>query len=221
VHITDWRNSPISRIFYCYEEGDEYEERLRRRASAPGWSRRAARSPCTAAGSCASASGERSGCACEDDGWGRLTIDVGRLAGGAGTAMRAPELRRARLRGPDQRLPEITALIDREQFAAITTERSGVVIIRGGAGTGKTTIGAAPRGLAALSGPEAVRHQTHVHRDAGLGLARYIAQVLPSLEVPGVPIVDFPKFALESMRRVLPRMAKRKTTDDTPSEARA
>ena len=28
VQIVDWRNSPISRIYYCYEAGDDYEERF-------------------------------------------------------------------------------------------------------------------------------------------------------------------------------------------------
>ena len=37
-------------------------------------------------------------------------------------------------------LPDITALIDPEQFNLITKEHSGVAIIQGGAGTGKTTI---------------------------------------------------------------------------------
>ena len=23
VQIVDWRNSPVSRIYYCYEQGDE------------------------------------------------------------------------------------------------------------------------------------------------------------------------------------------------------
>src|ERR1700749_332092 len=28
VQIVDWRNAPVSRLFYRYEEGDAYEERL-------------------------------------------------------------------------------------------------------------------------------------------------------------------------------------------------
>ena len=28
VQIVDWRNAPVSRLFYRYEEGDSYEERL-------------------------------------------------------------------------------------------------------------------------------------------------------------------------------------------------
>ena len=32
VQIVDWRNAPVSRLFYRYEEGDAYEERLGRSA---------------------------------------------------------------------------------------------------------------------------------------------------------------------------------------------
>jgi DNA helicase-2/ATP-dependent DNA helicase PcrA len=28
VAIVDWRNAPISRLYYCYHEGDEYEEEI-------------------------------------------------------------------------------------------------------------------------------------------------------------------------------------------------
>ena len=26
VNIVDWRNAPVSRIYYCYDEGDDYDE---------------------------------------------------------------------------------------------------------------------------------------------------------------------------------------------------
>ena len=26
VQIVDWRNAPVSRIYYCYDEQDDYEE---------------------------------------------------------------------------------------------------------------------------------------------------------------------------------------------------
>ena len=56
-----------------------------------------------------------------------------------GTAVRVP---RGQFSGrqDEHRLPEITALIDPDQFRAMTSHRSGVVVIQGGAGTGKTTI---------------------------------------------------------------------------------
>jgi DNA helicase-2/ATP-dependent DNA helicase PcrA len=219
VHITDWRNSPISRIFYRYEEGDEYEEDF-------GGHIRAgvveARRTVTVQGGrlVRVRVGEEQWVRLPDDTWGPVTVEVGRLAGGAGTALRAPELRRAETRGVDHHLTEITALIDRAQFAAITTERSGVVVIRGGAGTGKTTIGLHRAAWLHFQDPKRYVTKRMCIVTPGAALARYIAQVLPSLDVAGVPIVDFGKFALENLRRVLPRMAKRKRTDDTPSEAR-
>ena len=219
VHITDWRNSPISRVFYRYEEGDEYEEDF------AGVVRTgfvdARRTVTIHNGQLVRVRvGDEQWVRSEDGAWGPATVDSGRLAGGSGTAMRVPELRRGEHRGLDQRLPEITSLIDREQFTAITTERSGIVVIRGGAGTGKTTIGLHRAAWLHFQDPKRYVTKRMAIVTPGAALARYIAQVLPSLEVPGVPIVDFPKFALEGLRRVLPRMAKRKITDDTPSEAR-
>ena len=43
VRIVDWRNAPISRIFYRYQQGDEYEEEIAGR-TVTGRSRRGARS---------------------------------------------------------------------------------------------------------------------------------------------------------------------------------
>ena len=40
----------------------------------------------------------------------------------------------------DKALPEIAALIDKEQFELITQPASGIVVIQGGAGSGKTTV---------------------------------------------------------------------------------
>ena len=44
-------------------------------------------------------------------------------------------------RGTDTSLGEITALIDPTQFDLISKPTSGLVVIQGGAGSGKTTIG--------------------------------------------------------------------------------
>ena len=41
----------------------------------------------------------------------------------------------------DRHLPEIAALIDPRQFDLITARHAGVVVIQGGAGSGKTTVG--------------------------------------------------------------------------------
>src|SRR5690606_11231699 len=143
--IVDWRNAPVSRLYYRYEEHDEYEEEfddrtiegeiLVRRSVAVNDSvlRRVAAPQGTFV------RGRE----------GRWQEAVGNakpsLEGGSGTAVR---VRRDQLGvhgddtqlRADKHLQEITALIDRQQFELITQPESGIVLIQGGAGSGKTTV---------------------------------------------------------------------------------
>jgi DNA helicase-2/ATP-dependent DNA helicase PcrA len=218
LHIVDWRNSPISRIYYRYEEGDEYEE------SFGGQTRtgfvEVRRTLTIEAGRLVRVRiGEQTRVRRDDGAWAEVAGHVGTLAGGVGTALRAPDERLGR-RNLDQRLPEITALIDKAQFNAITTERSGVVVIRGGAGTGKTTIALHRAAWLHFKDPKRYAAKRMLMITPGEALARYVAGVLPTLDVAGVPIRKFGHWALETLRRISPRLGKRKLTDDTPSETR-
>src|SRR5207248_2243810 len=85
------------------------------------------------------------------NGWRRIARQPPRLAGGEGSALRAhvagdagdrrlgahAQGARARV---DKHLPDIAGLIDPEQFALVTRPSSGFVVIRGTAGSGKTTV---------------------------------------------------------------------------------
>ncbi|HEY8924183.1 MAG TPA: hypothetical protein VIU64_07360, partial [Polyangia bacterium] len=167
VNIVDWRHAPISQLYYRYEEGGDYEERFgdrevsgeiaaRRtvtiengallRVAAPQgiWMRR----PAPAAAS--NPGGPAAPCT-----WDRIDLVTHELAGGERSAARpdvsamrgAPRARGVLGAAPagtqrvDRHLPEIAALIDPRQFELITARHSGVVVIQGGAGSGKTTIG--------------------------------------------------------------------------------
>ena len=217
VSVVDWRNSPVSRIYYCYEQGDEFEETfagerrvgtvlLRRTLTVSGGKLVRLRS------------GDET-LVRRGDGWERLSADRSLLAGGVGAAIRAPSERLGR-HGADQRLPEITALIDPEQFRAITAARSGVVVIRGGAGTGKTTI--ALHRVAFLHFQDRKRYAPKriLVITPGDALRRYVGRVLPALDVRGVRVETFPRWALEAIKRLAPRARKRKLTDETPTGAR-
>ncbi len=217
VAVVDWRNSPVSRIYYCYAEGDEFEEvfagekrvgvvLLRRTLTVSGGRLVRLRT------------GEQV-LVRRNDGWERLAADRSMLAGGAGSAIRAPAERLGRT-GPDHRLPEITALIDPEQFRAITDARSGVVVIRGGAGTGKTTI--ALHRVAFLHFQDRRRYAPKriLVITPGDALRRYVGRVLPALDVRGVAVRTFPRWALDTIKRLTPRARKRKLTDETPTGAR-
>ncbi len=156
VVIVDWRNAPVSRIYYRYDEGDDYEEELGQQVREGAvlvrrtltFSRgRLLRIRCPS-GTFSKSKGDG------PEEWVALLAGEGpELKGGVGKAARAPSPSsssaspaRAALglgdehNREDRHLPEITALIDGKQFDAMTSPTSGLVTLQGGAGSGKTTI---------------------------------------------------------------------------------
>lgn len=244
VQIVDWRNAPVSQIYYRYDEGDDYDEEvggvtltgdvllkrnvsiqrsvLRRigapqgtfvldgkgswhvasGASAPtlqGGSGTAARAPKAPT---VSKHGKKSG----QRGKGR----EGRPAASGNLGVHSGALQRA-----DKHLPEIAALIDKSQFDLITQPESGLVVIQGGAGSGKTTV--ALHRIAFLNFADGKRFRANkiLFVVPGNALVRYVQSVLPALGVRGVPVVTFSGWAQATRIRLLPG-TKRKYNDDTP-----
>ncbi len=221
VHIVDWRNSPISRIYYCYHEGDEYEERFAGELQTGVVDER--RTLTIARGEIKRLTvGEDVLMQGRDGQYVCIEADQSKLSGGCGTAARLPAARQARLGrlNPDQRLPEITALIDPAQFKAITDSRSGVIIIRGGAGTGKTTIALHRAAWLHFQDPKRFAGKRMLMITPGEALRRYVSQLLPSLDVRGVVIKTFETFARDAVKRLMPDLKDRPTTDETPQGAR-
>lgn len=212
VHIVDWRNSPISRIYYCYNEADEYEEEFAGELQTGHVNVR--RTLTVRRGMLERVRAGDIALMRTPDGWAPESVARQRLEGGVGTAIRPPA---GTMGGKtDNRLPEITALIDPEQFRIITDRRTGVVIIRGGAGTGKTTI--ALHRVAYLHFQDRKRFAAKRIQiiTPGPALKRYVASVLPALDVSGVPIDTFAAWAMRTLKRLVPGLKKRKLTDATP-----
>jgi DNA helicase-2/ATP-dependent DNA helicase PcrA len=206
VRIVDWRDAPISRLYYRYEEGDEYEENFggrdvmgdiltRRSVAIGGGQLRRIGSPQGIFVRTADGSFRRAG-------------DSARLHGGQGAAMRpeghhapASDHRPGRLGvriddGRDEKfLPEITALIDARQFELITRSDAGLVVIQGGAGSGKTTIGLHRLAYLAFQDPKRFRADKMLVMVFNDALVRYISRVLPALGVNGVGVVTFERWA--------------------------
>jgi len=220
IRIVDWRDAPVSRLFYRYEEGDDYDEvfgdrevsgtvAIRRSLTIVDATLRRVSAP---QGSFARRStGE----------WRRLENNSTKLSGGAGTATRAAQHHRpgklgvGQEGGDDKHLKEITPLIDRRQFELITSPDSGLVVIQGGAGSGKTTIGL--HRLAYLAFHDARRFRPDrmlvvVFNDA---LARYISEVLPALGVGGVAIRTYENWVQKLRQSLFPRLPSR-YHEDTP-----
>jgi len=210
IRIVDWRDAPVSRIYYRYDEGDDYEESFgEREVLGVVRTRRAVTITSSKLRRIVAPQGSF---VRGKSGWRRLDAQSSRLQGGEGAAPRA-ERKRGRLgigeegeSSDDKRLREITPLIDPRQFELITRPDSGVVVIQGGAGSGKTTVGLHRMAYLAF-------HDKHrfspdkmmviVFNDA---LARYMSQLLPELGVGGVTIRTYEDWAKRMRSQHLPHL---------------
>ncbi len=222
VRIVDWRDAPVSRVYYRYEEGDDYDEifgdrevegevlvrrnlsittgKLRRIGTPQGTFRRS-----------------------RDDFWRRVADQATKLSGGQGAAMRPESHHRPGALGigdddlrEDKHLSEITALIDPRQFDLISRPTSGLVVIQGGAGSGKTTIGLHRLAYLAFQDPQRFRSDQMLVIVFNDALVRYISRVLPALGVNDVPVQSFERWAEQQRRRHIPKLTTR-YVEDTPT----
>ncbi len=223
VRIVDWRNAPVSRMYYCYDAGDDYEE---------SFGGRVRRGVITARRSVAITAGALRRVACVDGtfvlrrgAWERLAGEGPRLAGGQGAAIRAEGL--SPIRGKlgvdaageeraDKHLPEISGLLDRSQFEIISSTASGLVVVQGSAGSGKTTVGLHRIAYLVFEAPSRFRPRRMLVVVFNDALATYVAGVLPALGVEGVRVTTFERWISEQRRRHV-RGLPRAYSEWTPS----
>jgi DNA helicase-2/ATP-dependent DNA helicase PcrA len=221
VNIVDWRNAPISQLFYRYSEGSDYEEKFGEREVQ---GEILARRTVSISGGTLSRIAEPEGVWLKTpQGWIRRDPPSASLTGGEGTATRPARgvlgaaTREQRL---DRHLPEIVALIDPRQFELITARSSGVVVIQGGAGSGKTTIGLHRLAYLAYANRERFSARRTLVVTLGSALAAYIGAVLPALGVPGVPVATFAAWAVKELRRAIPWLEAPIVDDAPPAVSR-
>ncbi|MEP6864356.1 MAG: ATP-binding domain-containing protein [Deltaproteobacteria bacterium] len=228
VQIVDWRNAPISRIYYRYEEGDDYEEEIAgRRVEGIVEARRNV--------SIAKGNLRRIGTpngTYLKDARGNWLQAVGQMTpvlhGGMGKAARPVALPMIGgqksvlgvhhgLARADKALPEIAALIDKEQFELITQPGSGIVVIQGGAGSGKTTVALHRVAYLNFQDGRRFKPQNTLFVVPTQSLVRYVGGVLPALGVAGVPVVTYLGWARTTRMRCLPD-APTKYNADPPDQ---
>jgi DNA helicase-2/ATP-dependent DNA helicase PcrA len=81
----------------------------------------------------------------------------------------------------DKALPEIAALIDKDQFELISHPESGIVVIQGGAGSGKTTVALHRVAYLNFADGRRFRPNAMLFVVPSAALVRYVSGVLPAL----------------------------------------
>jgi DNA helicase-2/ATP-dependent DNA helicase PcrA len=227
VRIVDWRDAPVSKIYYRYSEGDPYEEEIGGRLVEGEVTLR--RAVVIRDSKLRRIIAPQGTFHCIKGTWTRGEESPAKLAGGQLTAVRPPteeERRAAATRKgklgtgvegrEDRHLPEIPALIDPRQFELITKPHSGIVLIQGGAGSGKTTIGLHRMAWLAFNHPKRFTPDKMLVVVFNRALASYIVRVLPALGVEGVQVITYAEWITKVRQRHVPR-APNDYAEDTPT----
>lgn len=232
--IVDWRNAPVSRIYYCYDEGDEYDENFGGRPVTGTVEAR--RTLGIVGGELRRITWSGGSVARRGDGqWVSIPVDQRpTLQGGAGVATRPPPAGEVPAKfkpgklgvvgdeslREDKHLKEITALIDPKQFELITQADSGTVILQGGAGSGKTTVALHRAAYLHYENPSVFSPKKMAVVVKSEPLTEYIARVLPSLDVSGTPVVTLAGWMHRTRKKVLPEIKRKYASDVPPAVSR-
>lgn len=218
LRIVDWRNAPISRLFYQYDEGDEYEEEMGGRSRE---GRVAARRTLHVADGALHRVGTPEETWVQESGdWRRVSRADQRLAGGEGASLRrgashSAQLGSGKTHRADKHLPDIAALIDPEQFDLITRNDEGVVVLRGSAGSGKTTVALHRIAWLAFEQGRSFHPERVLVIVWGRAMRDYVQHVLPALGVEGVQVTTWSAWSRERVKTHFPGLPGHQA-DDTP-----
>ncbi len=187
VRIVDWRVAPMAKVFYRYREGEEFEEVFAgREVEGVVIARRVI---VFENGALAQIIGDDEVlCRGADGEW----IQAARgafAAGGAETAVRAGVLGTG---ATGKARAEVTAVLDAQQFAAVSAPPEQALVVLGSAGSGKTTVALHRLAHIAASDPRRFPIARMAVVVPEPGLARLSARLLAPLseEPPRVRTLD-------------------------------
>ncbi|MFQ5444455.1 MAG: UvrD-helicase domain-containing protein, partial [Nitrospinales bacterium] len=187
--IVDWRNGPLSSLYFNYQQGDEFFEVINNLERSGRIKIR--RSYRIVSGKLVQIDTPEGVFLKDEDGcWEKLDTDSQEAA--------------SRSRGfhsKEKKLPNILSLITSDQFEMITTDVGKPVIIQGSAGSGKTTV--ALHRLAWLLHKEnsPARPESTRVLMMNKSLQAYVVSTLPSMGIEGVGTLTFNGWAMSLIRQ--------------------
>ena len=165
--IIDWRDAPLSKLFYHYEEGEEYWEEIHTR--------------------------ERTGFITAKTRVDIKKATLLQVSSSVGDFFKDPDGEWQSGRGARSadyfRLPDVLSLITADQFRLITEDANTAVLIQGVAGSGKTTVGLYR--LAWLLRNSQAEPETSAIVVRNPALKTYIERALPSIELDGLHVYSY------------------------------
>jgi DNA helicase II / ATP-dependent DNA helicase PcrA len=218
IRVVDWRNAPVSRIYYRYGQGEDYEESLGGRTVEGIVVAR--RSVSISAGQLTRVAAPEGTFAKGPSGWRRVDVNTAQLWTERKDGPRLGAGREQR-EGQDKHLSAISAMLDKDQFDLIARPGAGLVAIQGSAGSGKTTVGLHRVAYLAHADPQRFRPDRMLVVVPNEALRHYVGRVLPELDVPGVPVVTFTRYAAKILAFLLPKVPTSFTEETPPVVIRA
>jgi DNA helicase-2/ATP-dependent DNA helicase PcrA len=211
--IIDWKHAPISRIFFNYREGEEYEEELPGRLAYGKVVKRRVvtihRGQLWRIHAFGQSYRRR-----EDGRWVRDTAGfIPHLAGGSGSASRTLQSGLGLTNTPG---PDVSALLDPEQFRLLTADVEDPLLILGGAGCGKTTVALHRIAFLHHQHPDIYPQNKILVVVPEEGLVRLSRKLLDSLGLAAVEVRTFDAWVEIQARRML-RALPGRTSDYTSS----
>ena len=206
VTIIDWRHAALAKVFFNFREGDEYELELPGRIASGVLQVR--RIIAFEMGELVGITGVDFSLARERGGaWRRLGGSaVPELAGGAGTAISTTQLGTLLAA---RKLPDISALLDPNQYEILNRDEQGALLILGGAGSGKTTIALHRMALLSYRRPKFYSQDQMKVVVPEQGLVRFTQRLLAGLQLDRISVETFDDWVCDQAQHILKGMPKK------------
>ncbi|HSI04575.1 MAG TPA: UvrD-helicase domain-containing protein, partial [Myxococcota bacterium] len=208
VRVVDWRVAPIAQVFYRHREGDAFEHELPERIIEGRVVAR--RIVVIEKGELRRVVGSDVAIECDANGvWRSLSREALELAGGGAQTSARPGILGVGAGLKDRVGPaDITALLDAEQYAAVSAPPEDALLVLGSAGSGKTTVALhrLARICAAQPHKYPLQHTKVVVPEEGL--ARLSRRLLSPLGAGSAQVQTLDAWAADLTQRIFERELK-------------